>query len=135
MINRLVFFSLGREKVTIKLIVITIIMLISMFLTYIYGRHLEYKNFLKVEAKLQNNTAKLNEHLLNLLQEKDYQNAIQILKENLKVNQTMSDLNDVEFRGLSYFDSIKQFVFPGVMYDTDEHDELNTGKTENNQDN
>lgn len=106
-----------------------------MFLTYIYGRHLEYKNFLKVEAKLQNNTAKLNEHLLNLLQEKDYQNAIQILKENLKVNQTMSDLNDVEFRGLSYFDSIKQFVFPGVMYDTDEHDELNTGKTENNQDN
>jgi hypothetical protein len=71
-------------------------MLISLFLTYTYGWHLEYRNALKIEAKLQNTTAKLNEHLLKLLQEENYQNVKQIIKDNIEVNQAMSELNDAE---------------------------------------
>lgn len=110
---------------------LTIIMLMSLFLSYTYGRHLEYKNALKIEAKLQNNTAKLNGHLLKLLQEENYQNAIQILKDSMEVNQTISELNDAESSNLRYFDSLKLYILPNFMYDTDEHDKLDLGKIEN----
>lgn len=111
----------------IKRVMLTFVILISLFLTYTYGRHLEYKNALKIEAKLQNNTAKLNEHLLKLLKEENYKNAMQILKDNLEVTQTMSELNDAESSKLSYFDSLKLFILPDFMYDKDEHEELNMG--------
>ena len=87
-------------KMVFRYLLSCAVVLSLMALSYSYGRRIEYKNALIMEATKQSSVVKMNEHLLMLLDSEKVQEARLILKDSIEVNKLLLELSEGEAKQL-----------------------------------